>query len=355
MRASVAALAGLAALCCSSAVSLRAQQNPVEALNSQPLQKSTLDEYRLHLQKLQTIVSACSAERNPTACNPAQVGPDDEVAIPTGSRPVRYAWLRSALQDAAGDLDSKSIASKSNDKPTTPAEKNAALKENAARLQDAAQRLDEDVATAGGPPAPAQPTEQVRRNLTTVLAQREFNHVQQPSLIQRGLTEALGWLFKRLSSMAAYGGRNPWIAHLLEAAGIVIPCTLLLWWVLQQSRRRRDLVLSAEPVEATAPSARAWQHWMQEAEIFANERRWREAVHHVYWAAISRIEARGLWAADRARTPREYLALLHQDHTLLPDLRRLTRTFERIWYGHRPAEEQQYRDACALMERLMPR
>jgi hypothetical protein len=94
---------------------------------------------------------------------------------------------------------------------------------------------------------------------------------------------------------------------------------------------------------------------MQEAEAFAQQQRWREAVHHVYWAAISRLESSGLWPADRARTPREYLRLLRADHSLQTDLRGLTRSFERIWYGHRPAGEQQYREARAWMDRLVPR
>jgi hypothetical protein len=343
MRTPFAALAGLAALCCGCAWPARAQDTQTETSHSGQLRQVTPDQYRAHLQELQGVVATCSAQRSATACNPGQVGPDDTIAGPAGSREVHYGWLRSTLKDATADIEART---------DTAAAKNQVINENAARLQSAAQRLTEDAKSA---PTPFRPNDQVRKNLDTVLSQREFTRVEQPSFVQRAEAAAWQWIFERLSGVAAYGGRNPWFSRLLIWAGITAPCALLLWWVLLRSRKQMGVVTSSEPVEATAPSAREWQRWMDEAEAFAGEHRWREAVHHVYWAAISRLEARGLWPADRARTPREYLALLHQNHVHQPDLRRLTQAFERIWYGHRPAEEQQYRQACALMERLKPR
>jgi hypothetical protein len=59
-----------------------------------------------------------------------------------------------------------------------------------------------------------------------------------------------------------------------------------------------------------AASAREWQLWLEDARKAAAAGQWREAIHFVYWAAISRLESRRLWPADRARTPREYLALV---------------------------------------------
>ena len=64
---------------------------------------------------------------------------------------------------------------------------------------------------------------------------------------------------------------------------------------------------------------------------------WREAIHFLYWASIARLESRRLWPADRARTPREYLALLAGTDPRKTNLTALTRSFERTWYGGRAA------------------
>jgi hypothetical protein len=302
-----------------------------------------LEEYHLRLQKLQSIVSICSAQRNTTACDPSLVGPDDSVVAPSGVRQMRYDWLRTTLKGAASDINVKAEGI---------AAKGQHFSESSARLQLAAQRLAEDAQ----PATETRPSnEQVRGNLTTVLAQPEFSRVQDPNALERAEAAAWQWLFERLRGVAAYGRTNPWFARMFLWAGVTLPCVLLLSWVMLRLRRPQALAVPVEPVEMASPSAREWQRWMREAETFAQEQRWREAIHHVYWAAISRMEARGMWPADRTRTPREYLALVHQDHNLQPDLRRLTQAFERIWYGNRPAEERQYREACALMERLLPR
>src|SRR3569833_2828660 len=102
-----------------------------------------------------------------------------------------------------------------------------------------------------------------------------------------------------------------------------------------------------------APSARDWQLWMEDARRAAAAGSWREAIHFVYWAAISRLESRRLWPADRARTPREYLALVAQEDPRKSGLSQLTNTFERYWYGGRPAEESDYMAAESLAATLM--
>jgi hypothetical protein len=75
-------------------------------------------------------------------------------------------------------------------------------------------------------------------------------------------------------------------------------------------------------------------------------------VHCLYWAAIVMLEGRRLWRANRARTPREYLPLLEAGSVRQRALGGLTRIFERIWYGLRPASRQDFERAQALLEEL---
>jgi len=102
-----------------------------------------------------------------------------------------------------------------------------------------------------------------------------------------------------------------------------------------------------------AASARDWQLWLEDAQRAANSGLWREAIHFVYWAAISRLESRRLWPADRARTPREYLALVDAGDPRKPGLSQLTHTFERVWYGGRDAGESDYKSAENLATALI--
>ncbi|HUX44591.1 MAG TPA: DUF4129 domain-containing protein, partial [Terracidiphilus sp.] len=102
-----------------------------------------------------------------------------------------------------------------------------------------------------------------------------------------------------------------------------------------------------------AASARDWQLWLKDAEAAAAAGRWREAIHCVYWAAISRLEQKRLWPADRARTPREYLALVGEEDARRAGLAQLTRSFEHTWYGGKAASKGDYEQAEALATGLM--
>jgi hypothetical protein len=106
----------------------------------------------------------------------------------------------------------------------------------------------------------------------------------------------------------------------------------------------------------SSTSAEVWQkesdNWAELARAEAAKQDWRAAVHCLYWATIVMMEGRKLWRQNRARTPREYLLLLEPGSRAQEALRRLTRLFERIWYGLRPAMESDYANALVLFEEL---
>src|SRR5271170_3683723 len=66
--------------------------------------EASLDEYRAHLLSLATLVEACAKARDMKTCDPAQVGPDDEVPLAQSQgsqrRLIRYGWLRVLLSKA---------------------------------------------------------------------------------------------------------------------------------------------------------------------------------------------------------------------------------------------------------------
>lgn len=318
----------------------------------------SIDEYRAHLQALATLVDACAKGRDLIHCDPMLVGPDDRIPLGSGAnaerRLVRYGWLRvlfsraeeadePAAKPAAG---SRAGSAQPDAQPVAPT--------TSQLLQQAKERLARDLAQAGIAAAslPAHPAE--RATMQQVLAGPDFRNLQEPT-VSDSMMEKLGsWLNRLFQSAATLRSRSPWVGRALVWGFILIVCVGLAWGLLQLERRwRLRLALEAGSPAAAAASARNWQLWLDDARRAAAAGQWREAIHFVYWASIARLESKRLWPADRARTPREYLALVAPDDPRKPGLAQLTRSFERTWYGGQPAGESDYQRAESLATALM--
>jgi hypothetical protein len=319
----------------------------------------SVEQYQQQLQNLDSIVAACQKQRSGAgaaqtsfpACDPAKVGPDDRVQWPPGSanpgsanpgpasqtREIRYDWLRSVLTRAAkkSDAPEKSIFAAI---PGT-GDKSVSVDE---LLSAARHRLQDDATQAGSPLAPNPDYSSERASMNSILAQPAYQSVASQSALAR-FREWLGNLLDKLfSRLIRFGAHAPWIAWLLRILLLVAICTALVWFLLRIERRSRiSLIPDVEPAPG-APSAREWQLWLRDAQAMAAKGQWREAIHFVYWASIARLESKRLWPADRARTPREYLALLAATDPRKPNLGELTRSFERTWYGGRTAQASDF-------------
>jgi hypothetical protein len=162
------------------------------------------------------------------------------------------------------------------------------------------------------------------------------------------------WLNRFFESIAKLNASSAWVGRVIVWGIILAACVGLAWGLLQMERRWRiRLVPESDGPTSGAASARDWQLWLADARRAAAAGEWREAIHCVYWAAISRLESRRLWPADRARTPREYLALVTADDPRRAGLSTLTGSFERTWYGGRAAGESDYLLAEKLADGLI--
>jgi hypothetical protein len=309
-------------------------------------QAISIEDYRAHLEKLRTIVDACAKARDAKTCDPALVGNDDRIPVGTEQRPVRYDWLRTLLQEAqekdqAPKKDGAAAASGPVAKGVRPR-----APTTSELLTAAGQRLQFDIEQAGGTPRPGAGHPQAREAMNKVLSGRDFRNLEEPTIRDTAM-EKLGNAINRFfDKIAKFGARSPWIGLLIKWGFFAAICVGLVVGLIQLERRwRLRLVPEQDGPAPDAPSARDWQLWLEDAHRAAAAGRWREAVHFLYWAAISRLESMRLWPADRARTPREYLALVGEDDPRKMGLAALTRSFERIWYGGRDAGEGDYRAA----------
>jgi len=313
-----------------------------------PLQQIGLNQYTQELDRLRTVAEACAQElahRDAASggCDPSLVGPDVSVSITNGERTVSFEWLRDALRLAASAEAAKNQQN--------------AEKEAAGELSDARSRLAEMIREQASPPVSAfvpGNVSNIRRKLDGILESGDYQPPEAPSWLARMWGDFVRWLLNSIVK-AMPSGSSPSAIYLLELTVIAIPCGLLIWWFIRRLQMQK-LGLSGESApHASAPSAQGWQVWLEQGQTLGREGRWREAIHHVYWAAISCLESRRLWPADRTRTPREYLGLLSGNPETRAELSFLTRSFEHTWYGGVQASEKDFAEACGILERIAAR
>jgi hypothetical protein len=340
--------------------------------------EATLAEYRQHLVELNGVVAACAKARDTKSCDPALVGQDDHVPLSSASnaerRLVRYSWLRALLlkaqlkdetPDKGGLQDNSEGQDKNPAKPAdgaeqTPTEETTRPPKPATSqlLQAAETRLTQDIAQAdamaAGPAAVTSDHANERNTMKQVLAGRDFRNLETSSARDTFLEKLGEWLNRLWESAAKLQAQAAWVGRVIVWGFILVVCVGLAWGLLQLERRWRiRLVPESDGPAPGAASARDWQLWLADARRAAAAGQWREAIHFVYWATISRLESKRLWPADRARTPREYLALVAADDPRKAGLATLTGSFERTWYGGRAAGESEYAQAEKLADGLI--
>jgi hypothetical protein len=300
------------------------------AVSFMPLQRTcSLDELRQQLLHAEGVVAGCAASATEAVCDPSAVGPDDEVTLAGVTRRVEFGWLRLALSDAQKS-------------------------KNVAALASVRQRIEREVSELAepNPLTPAQLKDE-QGKLGEILSSGAFPQPEPESLWGRMWNRLFLWLDEVLRRAGRGASSTQWISRVLMLALLGMGCGGLIWW-LSRIRRKQRLVLK-KPAAERMPNGSAgpeWEVWLAQARQLAQEQHWREAIHRVYWAAIARMESRGAWRADRARTPREYLDLIDRQSAPGNDLAQLTKALEQFWYGGRSASEQDYSDACRSLEQL---
>jgi hypothetical protein len=194
-------------------------------------------------------------------------------------------------------------------------------------------------------------TSSSRQKLAEILARREFRNVHGPGVKETLLARLFRWLarFFRHVSLGRAGASG--ILQAIVYALVALALLVLVFWTVNRLRGKEEDLPKREIIPFS-PSARSWRAWLMAARAEAEKQDWRNAIHLAYWAAISFLESGGAWKPNRARTPREYLRLLTTRNPNYPPLSALTRKFELVWYGDRPAAQQDFQEALGQLEKL---
>lgn len=219
-----------------------------------------------------------------------------------------------------------------------------------------AKRIESDLAAMRQQVLELQTSPQVLSSATAhaklqeVLSRREFHSVQGPSWWDELLAKIRQWLADLWDRL--FGN-----LHVSKTVGSAISWTLIgvafliLVWLIARNllAQSRAFGLHLQAPVRRHQSSREWANAAIEA---ANGGDFREAIHCAYWAAVYRLDEAGVWTLDATRTPREYLRLLKQDVPQRPPMREITRNFEVVWYGTKPASAGDFRSAVNELEKL---
>jgi hypothetical protein len=325
-------------------------------------------EFKARLESLDRLVAACAHAVTADNCQSGEVGLDAQVTLPAGNRTIRFDWLRETLDDVVKETEDKSQAAKPADKG--PADKDPAKKQESTvnpetplhpslppepkltipeRLQAARDRLHEEWSWAGGDTSETSAAAAQRQALKRILAAKEYQYaVAKPTIWDRIREKLSLWIDKTFGALADLAPKARWFGRAIQIGVVLLFCIGLAWILISLERQGRLAAHFRPEVREGAASARDWQLWLKDARQAAAQGEWRDAIHLIYWASISRLESSGQWPADRARTPREYLALLGEDNSQRPSLTALTRSFERTWYAGQNAVESDFERAEQL-------
>jgi Domain of unknown function (DUF4129) len=196
-----------------------------------------------------------------------------------------------------------------------------------------------------------------RPALERILGQREFGGVHGPTGRELFRQRVKLWVRNLLLRFLRQIGRHPTGATILfwltlSAVVVWLAVALFRYWT------RRAALEELQAPDALA-FVRTWQEWVHAAREAATRGDFREAVHSAYWAGISYLEDSEVVRKDRTRTPREYMRLVSNSTQLAASGRKtrealavLTLALEQVWYGRRPASNQDFRNAMQSVEAL---
>jgi hypothetical protein len=223
-------------------------------------------------------------------------------------------------------------------------------KDKTSRLNELEASLDvlqsQAKAYDGATPIPAE----THWSLARILDAPEFRGLKGPSQLQLLWQRVLSWLQKQWDKlfprMPSATNAGPVFAWCL----IAVVCSALGVWIYRRSRQTELQPISA--VIPYGPGAKGWRNWLEEARESAGRGAWRDAIHLAFWAGVAKLEAEGTWRPDRTRTPREYLRAIPEWNAARLPFQLAMHSFERSWYGRRPASADDFQQILAALERM---
>jgi hypothetical protein len=140
------------------------------------------------------------------------------------------------------------------------------------------------------------------------------------------------------------------LVYVLLGVVVLLLLALLVKWIIErpirQEARAAAVVSDAAPSLEASATENALDHTVDEWELFARE--WlgrgdvRQAIRALYLATLVHLHRERLIEYNRAFTNWIYVRQFRGDAERKSTLRALTQTFDEVWYGERPCDEEHY-------------
>jgi hypothetical protein len=258
-----------------------------------------------------------------------------------GAAEAHYSVSTEPLRSLLGDPEIEKNSSKVAAKATEAAD----------WVRDLANQVEGYAGAEAHNPAGARPA------LERILSRKEFGSVHAPSGWDLFRQRVNQWIQNLLLRLLGHVARHPMGASILFWLIII---AVVVWLAVALFRYwTRHAALDELRAPDSVGFVRTWQEWIHAAREAATRGDFREAVHSAYWAGICYLEDSEVVRKDRTRTPREYMRLVGNSTQLVASggktreaLSTLTLVLEQVWYGRRPASNQDFRNAMESVEAL---
>ena len=255
----------------------------------------------------------------------------ERVEAPGGSINVDNSWLHQELDKYAAD---------------TSKARYELLKRIEERLKAIDDRLEEvEKATAGAGTSKAAEG----RKLGEILQRPEYAHkLQQKNALTRLVERLIEWIkswFPEPKPMSAGGAGiisriAQWVVIILALGVLGYVLTLFLRRLFQnrspkKKRKEKARIVLGETLEADQSAL----DLLSEAEALARRGELRAAIRRAYIALLVELGDRKIISLAQYKTNRDYLRAVREIEPLYHNVKQLTDSFERHWYGLAQANE----------------
>lgn len=273
---------------------------------------------------------------------------DQKIETPHGTIETSNQWMHERLKDfdAANDVQSKAVIL------TEIEERLTAISWSIGELEQAAAR--------------ARTKDQEKQKLNEILQREEYQKApeNQASQLEKWMTSIMEWISSWFpkpsqSTVPNFSGLQSF-SYILRVILIGLVVLILLFGLYKLAgvmfptlkRRKREKREVRVVLGETIGADQSAETLFDEAEGFARSGDLRMAIRKGYIALLCELSDRKVIGLQRHKTNRDYLRDVRSNGGLHKNMRGLTNSFERHWYGAVTADEtawsefrEQYRNA----------
>jgi len=204
--------------------------------------------------------------------------------------------------------------------------------------------LDERITELQEPSAGNNPTKaETSRKLAEILNRPEYAYqAKQESALARFMKWLMEWLQKWFPQPKPFSpGSVSWLSKIAQVVVIVLSLALLAYVIklfmprlLRQGKpkkkdKQRARIVLGEKLEPDQSATDI----LSEAEALARRGELRAAIRKAYIALLVELGDRKVISLAQSKTNRDYLRAVREVHPLYGNVKQLTESFERHWYG----------------------